>query len=94
MATYPNAVVRFHASDMTLRTDTKASYLTEPESHSRAAGYSFLGRIPSKCARERLYGPLHVNFNNLKFVAASAEEEETGEYFVTGIDAIILSNTL
>ena len=42
MAKNPSAVVIFHASNMILRADTDASYLTEPESHSRAAGYFFL----------------------------------------------------
>ena len=38
MATYPNAVVRFHASDMILRSDTNASYLTEKKALNRAVG--------------------------------------------------------
>ena len=50
IATYPNSVVIFHASDMILRADTDASYLTEPEALSQSAGYFFLGRITSKCA--------------------------------------------
>ena len=39
MATYPNAVVIFHASDMILCADTKSSYRIEPEVRSCAAGY-------------------------------------------------------
>ena len=39
MATYPNAVVIFHASDMILRANTDASYLTEPEARSHTAGF-------------------------------------------------------
>ena len=39
MATYPNAVVRFHATDMILHANTNASYLNKPESFSCAAGY-------------------------------------------------------
>ena len=38
MAINPNTVVRFHASDMILHADTNASYLTELEACSRAAG--------------------------------------------------------
>ena len=41
MATNKNAVVRFHASVMILRTDTDASYLTELEAHSSDAQYIF-----------------------------------------------------
>ena len=73
-ATYPNAMVRFHASDMILRANTNASYLTRPEAHSKVAGYYFLGSIPSKYAWERLDGPIHVNGNILKFLAASFAE--------------------
>ena len=76
MATYPNAVVRFHASDMILGAETNASYLTEPKALSGATWYVFLGIIPSKCARERLNGPIHINFYILKFVADSVVEAE------------------
>ena len=41
MATHPNAVVRFHASDMILCADTNASYLTEPHARSFAEEYFF-----------------------------------------------------
>ena len=54
----------------------------------------FLGVIPSKCARERLDVPIHVNCNILKFVASSAVEAETGGCFVIGKDVIIIRNTL
>ena len=94
MAIYPNAVVRFHASDMILRADINASYLTEPEACSRDAGYFFLGSIPSKCAREFLNWPIHVNCNILKFVAASAAKAETKGCFVTGRYVTILQNKL
>ena len=63
MATNPNVVVRFHASDMILRADTNASYLTEPEARSRAAGYFILGSIPLKYTREHTNNPINVNCN-------------------------------
>ena len=63
MATYPNAVVGFHASDMILRTNTDVSYITEPQACSGAAGYFFLGNIPSKYAQGDLKGLVHVNCN-------------------------------
>ena len=71
MATYPNAVVRFHASDMILRADTDASYMNELEARSYTEGHFFLGSIRSKCERDRPNGPIHVNCNILKFVADS-----------------------
>jgi hypothetical protein len=38
-ATHPNAVVRYHASDMILHIDSDASYLSLPEARSRAGGH-------------------------------------------------------
>ena len=46
MATDPNEVVRFYASDIILRADTDASYLNEPQAQICAAGYFLLGSIP------------------------------------------------
>ena len=84
MATYSNAVIRFHASGMILH-DTHVSYLNKPQSCSRAAGYFFLDSIPSNFAQKCLNGPIYFNCNILKFVVASAEESEIGGCFVTGI---------
>ena len=75
MATYSNAMVRFHALDMLLRGYINASNITEPEARSRAAGHFFLGIIPSKFAWECLNIPIHVNCNILIFAAASATKE-------------------
>ena len=94
MEIYPNAAVRFHSSDMILCANTDASYMTELQAQSYSAAYLFLGSVPSKYARERLNGPLHVNCKILNFVAAYAAEAETGGCFVTGRDVIILRNTL
>ena len=93
MATYRMAVIRFHASGMILCSNTDASYMTEPQERSCAACYFILGITPSKCARERLNGPIHVNCNILKCVAASAAESEIRQYFVTGRAVIVLRNT-
>ena len=57
IAKNPNAVVRFQASDMILRADTDASYLTEPEACSHAAGYFFLGGIPFKMYKRAFEWP-------------------------------------
>ena len=47
MATYPNTVIRFQASDMILHADNNVSYMTETQACSHAAGNIFLGSIPS-----------------------------------------------
>eukprot|EP00957_Ditylum_brightwellii_P208654 15358380-Ditylum_brightwellii.AAC.1 len=41
-ATYPDATVHFHASDMVLHVHSDVLYLTSPEGCSRAGGYFFL----------------------------------------------------
>ena len=51
MATNPNAVIRYYASDMILNVCSGASYLTAPKSRSRAGGHFFpwlvtKGRMP------------------------------------------------
>eukprot|EP00957_Ditylum_brightwellii_P202448 15330222-Ditylum_brightwellii.AAC.1 len=38
-ATYPDAVLRYHRSDMILHVYSDASYLSEPEARSRAGGH-------------------------------------------------------
>ena len=40
MATYPNHILRFHASDMILEIESDAAYLVLPKARSRAAGFS------------------------------------------------------
>ena len=45
-ATHPNAVTRFHASDMVLHVESDASYLSETDAKSRAAGYHYLSVDP------------------------------------------------
>ena len=42
VATYPNAVIRYHASEIILALDTDASYLSENDGKIRAAAYMFL----------------------------------------------------
>ena len=73
MATYPNAVVRFHASDMILCADTDDSYMTEPEARSCSEGQFLVGSIASKYEQERLNGQILVICKKLKISASAAE---------------------
>jgi hypothetical protein len=43
LATHPDAMVRFNASDMILNIHLDASYLSEANTHSRACGHFFHG---------------------------------------------------
>ena len=88
-ATHPDAIVRYHASDMYLWVHSDASYLSEADSRSRYAGYFFLSRrprdptvapIPGE-APPPLNGPILVVTHKLKEVVASAAEAELGGLF-------------
>jgi hypothetical protein len=81
LATHPNAIVRFYASDMILNVHSDASYLSAPNAKSRAAGYYFLGSIPQDGKPIFLNGAIHVLCTLLKFVASSAAEAELGALF-------------
>jgi hypothetical protein len=63
--TYPNAVIRYYASE---------AYLVLPKAKSRAAAHLHLGWTDS----ERVNGPLDVLCQTLKNVVSSAAEAETG----------------
>ena len=80
MATYPNAKIRFHASDMILHVDSDAAYLVAPNAKSRIAGYYYLGDRPEK-QTNKINGAILVECRYLKHVVASAAEAETGGLF-------------
>ena len=46
-ATHPDAVVRYHASDMYLHIHSDASYLSESKARSHTGGIFFLSSRPS-----------------------------------------------
>ena len=76
--TYPNATIRYHASDMVLVFDTDAAYLVLPKARSRIAGWYVLTSDPDKTNSViKPNGPLHVMCMSPKNVLASAAEDET-----------------
>ena len=75
-ATYPDAFIRYHASDMVLHVDSDAAYLVMPKARSRIAGYYQLLNYPTK--QGDLNGPLHIECKTLRNVVASAAEAEMG----------------
>ena len=56
MATHPDAVIRFRASDMILNVHSDTSYLSTGKARSRAGGYFFLGSLPTNKQPIRLNG--------------------------------------
>ena len=85
MATHPQAVIRYYASDMDL---------TAPKARSRAGGHFFLGSIPKDGCHIRLNGAIQTQCAILKCVAASASEAELGALFLNAMDAKILRLTM
>ena len=93
-ATYPNAYVRFHASDMVLRIDSDAAYLVMPKSRSRIAGYFYLGQLKHRPVPQHLNGAILVECKTLHHVVASAAEAEVGGIFHNAQIAIPIRNML
>ena len=61
-AAYPDAEIRFRASDMVLQGDSDAAYLAEPDARSRAGGFHFLGSKD----HTQFNGPIHVLAKTIK----------------------------
>jgi hypothetical protein len=79
--TYPNAVIRYYASDMILKITSDATYLVQPKARSRAAVHYHLGWLNNN---DRVNGPLDVLCQTLKNVVSSAAEAETGGVYIGG----------
>ena len=94
LATNPNAVVRFRASDMVLNIHSDASYLSEPNARSRACGHFFMGSLPNDGDPIKLNGAFHTLCLILRFVVASAAEAELGALFLNCQEGIIFKTTL
>ena len=88
-ATHPNAVTRFHASDMVLHVESDASYLSETDAKSRAAGYHYLSIDPEgkDIPYPPINGPVLVTSKIIKETVASAAEAEIAALFHNGQDA-------
>ena len=94
MATNPNAVIRYRASDMILNVHSDASFQTASKARSRAGGYFFLGSLPKDNEPIKLNGAIYVLCTVLKLVAASAAEAELGALFLNAQEAKIMRLTL
>jgi hypothetical protein len=84
---HPDAIIRYHASDMILNVHSDASYLSAPKSRSQAGGYFFLGSLPCDGDPIKLNGAIHITCTILKLVAASAAEAELGALFLNAQEA-------
>jgi len=96
VATHPEGIIKFFASDMVLYNHTDASYLSEANARSRAAGVFWLSSHPDKLhgLTTPLNGALHVLTGIMRNVLSLATEAETGSAFITAQTAVPLRQTL
>ena len=90
-ATYPDATTVIHPSDMVLRADSDASYLTESGSRSRAAGFWYLSQTPDDSP---INAAVDIVSTIIPTVVASAAEAEYVTLFINGQKGEPLRNTL
>ena len=93
---YPNARIRFYASDMVLYIDSDAAYLIAEKAKSRIAGCFY-------CSNENplrtklnppLNGPIHIECKLLRHVVTSAAEVETAGLFTNCQKAVEIKQML
>jgi hypothetical protein len=91
-ATHPNALLRYHRSDMELHIHSEAGYLTEFEARSRAGGHHYLGNRPNN---KQIHNGTVLDISKiLRMVVTSAAEAEVGALFVNGQEATVLRTIL
>ena len=81
VAKHPNAVIRYHKSDMVLHVDSDAAYLVLPEARSRMASHYFLSSDPTVTRTVLPNGPILTECCTIKHVVASSAEAETSALF-------------
>ena len=95
-ATYPNATIQYHASDMILHVDTDLAYLVLPNARSRVAGHYFLSNHPSPRGNPKPApnGAIHTGCQTLENVVSSAAKGKCSGLFINGQQIIPQRNML
>jgi hypothetical protein len=93
MATNPNPITRYQASDMILKIHSDASYLTESKARSRSGGHAYLGNNTDKPEIINQGGVLNQT-GIMRNVMSSAAEAEICAQFINEKEGIILRITL
>ena len=91
MATEPEMILTYHASDMVLAVQSDASYLSESKSRSRVGGHFFLAGHEENPSNN---GAVLNISGILKHVVSSASEAEIGGLFINVKAAIPIRQTL
>ena len=90
--THPDAVVRFHASDMILYIKSDAAYLVLTKARSRVVSIFYLSNATAE--RPPLNVAIQFICKTLQNVVSSAAEAETGSIFVGSQQAVPIITAL
>ena len=96
-ATQPDAVVRFHASNVCLHIENDAAYLIQPKERSRDAGHYYLSdTLPPSPIRPTPTpnGPILTKCQTIRTVMTSAAKAEIGAIFLNGQQAVTIRTNL
>ena len=89
--TYPNATIRYHASNMFLKIYSDADYLLQTRARSRIAAHYHLGWLSDTT---RVNGAVDVLCQTLKNIVGSAAEAKTGGVYTSARHGSAIINTL
>ena len=92
--TYPDAYIRYYASDMVLYVDSDAAYLVAPKARSRIAGYYYLSDHPNVTKRPKTNGAISVECKTLRHVVSSSAEAEVAGIFHNATTAVPIRHIL
>ena len=96
-ATEPDAVIRFHASDMCLHIDSDTAYIVQPKASSHDAGHYYLRETPPPPLirpNPTPNIPIISRCQTIRTVISSAAEAETGAIFLNGKQDVHISTNL
>ena len=96
-AKQPDAIIRFHASDMCFHINSDAAYLVQPKTRSRATGHYYLTDNPPPPHIRPTPAPNRPILNkckNIRTIMDSATEAETGLIFLNVQQADTIHTTL
>ena len=92
-ATYPEAALTYHASDMRLVVWSDASYLSESKSRSRAGGLHYLSSVSDPTSAP-VNGAIEAVSTIIPTVVSAASEAELAGLFLNGQAAVSTRHTL
>ena len=92
--TYPDAFLRFYASDMVLHVESDAAYLVAPKARSRIAGYFHLSAHPNKTNNPTINAAIQVECKTLQHVVSSSAEAEVAGIFHNATMALPMRHIL